>query len=90
MRFTILSFKSAQTFDFTHTSFIAFAGVVPLCSAHLEGATQINLPGIYHSINAPDQWYGSDAVIDSWHTEMIRQIEQRQGTGIQVPSKASS
>eukprot|EP01041_Mallomonas_annulata_P011419 gene11419-23891_t len=42
-------------------------GVVPLSSAHLEGALQITLPGVYHSINAPGNlWYGGDAVIDQW------------------------
>jgi hypothetical protein len=28
-------------------------GVVPICAAHLDDAIQINLPGIFHSINAP-------------------------------------
>jgi hypothetical protein len=49
-------------------------GVVPIQSAHLEGAIQLNLPGIFHSINVPEQWYGSDTVIDQWHDEMMQQI----------------
>jgi hypothetical protein len=43
-------------------------------AAHLEDAIQINLDGIFHSINAPDQWYGSDAVIDSWHDTLLEEI----------------
>ena len=42
-------------------------GVVPLSAAHLPGAVQISLPGVYHSINAPNgNWYGGDDVIDIW------------------------
>jgi hypothetical protein len=65
-------------------SFELWTGVVPVCAAHLDGAVQLNLKGIYHSINVPEQWYGSDGVIDQWHTEMLRQIEQqtaKRGTG---------
>ncbi|CAM9491490.1 unnamed protein product, partial [Phaeothamnion confervicola] len=39
---------------------------VPVCSAHLEGAEQITLPGVYHSINEPDRWYGAETVVDLW------------------------
>ncbi|KAL7566438.1 hypothetical protein ACA910_000918 [Epithemia clementina (nom. ined.)] len=46
-------------------------GVVPVCSGHLDGAIQINLPGVLHSINAPESWYGSNSVLDSWHSTMI-------------------
>lgn len=41
-------------------------GVVPLESSHLEGAKQVTLDGVFHSINAPDAWYGSEGVVDSW------------------------
>lgn len=51
-------------------------GVVPIESAHLEDATQLTLPGVFHSINAPEQWYGSDAIIDSWHSVMLQEIER--------------
>lgn len=51
-------------------------GVVPVGSAHLEGATQLTLPGVFHSINAPDAWYGSDAVLDAWHDALL-DIAQR-------------
>ena len=49
-------------------------GVVPCSAGHLQDALQINLEGIFHSINAPDNWYGSISVIDSWHTPMMEQI----------------
>jgi len=51
-------------------------GVVPLCSAHLEGAVQLTLDGVMHSMSrigtfddaAPDHlhWYGSGRVVDAW------------------------
>jgi len=53
-------------------------GVVPCVAAHLEGATQLDLEGIFHSINVPDKWYGSDAVMDLWYEEMMRLIVQKQ------------
>jgi hypothetical protein len=49
-------------------------GVVPLCSAHLQNAIQITIPNIYHSINVPDQWYGTETVIDEWYNVMMEQI----------------
>jgi hypothetical protein len=48
-------------------------GVVPSCSAHLDGALlQLTLESAVHSINEPGtaqptaRWYGSEAVIDQW------------------------
>ncbi|XP_051146474.1 uncharacterized protein LOC127262032 [Andrographis paniculata] len=45
-------------------------GVVPEMSAHLEGALNIRLDGVYHSpIGADDEtrpWYGSPAIVDQW------------------------
>lgn len=61
-------------------------GVVPLESGHLDQATQLTLPRIFHSINRPDQWYGSDKVIDSWHDVML-QLMQRQREQDNVSSK---
>ena len=52
-------------------------GVVPISAAHLDNAIQLNLQGIFHSINKPEQWYGSDAVLDLWHDDMIREIHAR-------------
>jgi hypothetical protein len=55
-------------------------GVVPLCSAHLDGAKQLTLDNVYHSINKPDRWYGSDSVVDWWHDEMLHAIRLVLGT----------
>ncbi|KAF2306794.1 hypothetical protein GH714_021473 [Hevea brasiliensis] len=45
-------------------------GVVPEASAHLEGALNISLEGVYHSpVGSDDElrpWYGSPAVVDQW------------------------
>lgn len=53
-------------------------GVVPLCAGHLTGARQLTLPGVFHSINAPASWYGSDAKLDSWHDAMLQELAQWQ------------
>lgn len=54
--------------------------MVPLCAAHLEGAVQLDLPNVYHSINVPDQWYGSDAVMDQWHSVLLEQLIENAAT----------
>ncbi|KAJ8771347.1 hypothetical protein K2173_026524 [Erythroxylum novogranatense] len=45
-------------------------GVVPEISAHLEGAINISLDGVYHSpVGSDDEvrpWYGSPAVVGKW------------------------
>ncbi|XP_059458056.1 uncharacterized protein LOC132187682 [Corylus avellana] len=45
-------------------------GVVPEVSAHLEGAFNISLDGVYHSPVGSDDvlrpWYGSPAVVEKW------------------------
>ena len=47
-------------------------GVIPVGCAHLEGAEQITLEGVLHSINSAgttlptECWYGSEAVVDRW------------------------
>ena len=47
-------------------------GVIPVACAHLEGATQLTLDDVLHSINEAgtalptERWYGSEAVIDRW------------------------
>jgi len=59
-------------------------GVVPLQAAHLDGATQLLLKGVYHSINEPNNWYGSLNVIDEWNENMLRllDIQQRERKGM--------
>ncbi|KAF5192726.1 alpha/beta-Hydrolases superfamily protein [Thalictrum thalictroides] len=45
-------------------------GVVPEVSAHLDGALNITLDGVYHSPVGSDDvlrpWYGSPAVVEKW------------------------
>lgn len=52
-------------------------GVVPVSHAHLPGARQLELPKVLHSINAPEQWYGSDAVLDQWHDALLDELSKR-------------
>lgn len=53
-------------------------GVVPLCSGHVEDSMQLTLDGVLHSINAPNNWYGSDAILDQWHGPMMAEIRRLQ------------
>lgn len=39
---------------------------VPLVYAHLEGAEQITLDGVFHSVDKPQDWYGAEDVVDRW------------------------
>lgn len=45
-------------------------GVVPEVSAHLEGALNISLDGVYHSpVGSDDEsrpWFGSPAIVEKW------------------------
>jgi len=68
-------------------------GVVPSCSAHLEGALlQLTLEQAVHSINEPGtaqptaRWYGSEAVIDQW----LAPVEQVLGLPQRAPAQESS
>ena len=51
-------------------------GVIPVAVAHLEGARQLTLENVLHSINEAgttlptDRWYGSEAVVDRWLAEL--------------------
>lgn len=55
-------------------------GVVPINSAHLHDAIQLVLPNVFHSINAPEDWYGSEKIIDQWLGAVIEQLENQNGT----------
>ncbi|GMY23668.1 pentatricopeptide repeat-containing protein, mitochondrial [Fagus crenata] len=50
-------------------------GVVPEVSAHLEGALNISLDGVYHSpVGSDDElrpWYGSPAVVEKWIQHLL-------------------
>jgi hypothetical protein len=81
--------KTPSRSEFAYNSYRAVCGdgttvgdgVVPIRAAHLEGALQLNLDGVFHSIDVPDQWYGSDAVLDLWYQPVLQQIllqQQRQ------------
>ncbi|MBC8123024.1 MAG: lipase [Gemmatimonadaceae bacterium] len=41
-------------------------GITPVEAAHLEGAENITLEGVWHSPRANLKWYGSPEVLDSW------------------------
>jgi len=44
-------------------------GIVPIANAHLEGAEQVELDGVYHSPLGQKEgavWYGSPEVVDRW------------------------
>ncbi len=44
-------------------------GVVPEMSAHLEGAINLTLDGVYHSpvgANEERPWYGTTSILDRW------------------------
>ena len=52
-------------------------GIVSLAYAHLDGAKQLTLPNVYHSINSPgDYWYGGEAVVDQW-LPIVQALSQR-------------
>ena len=55
---------------------VAGDGVIPVAVAHLDGARQLTLENVLHSINEAgttlptDRWYGSEAVVDRWLAEL--------------------
>lgn len=52
-------------------------GLVPLSSAHLNGALQITLNNAWHSINAPNNmWYGNPDIIDIWLPKAINHLQK--------------
>lgn len=50
-------------------------GVVPEVSAHLKGALNVTLEGVYHSPVGSDDatrpWYGSPAVVEQWIRHLL-------------------
>lgn len=53
-------------------------GIVPLSSAHLSGAQQITLPNVWHSINAPDNyWYGRADVVRQWLPQTLKAMTSK-------------
>ncbi|CAN0065893.1 unnamed protein product [Ectocarpus fasciculatus] len=47
---------------------------VPLVYAHLEGAEQVTLDGVFHSVDKPDEWYGSEGVVDRWLAAVAQEL----------------
>ncbi|HLO48569.1 MAG TPA: alpha/beta hydrolase [Kamptonema sp.] len=41
-------------------------GITPVAAAHLEGAENLVLDGVWHSPRSPGKWYGSPDIIPSW------------------------
>jgi len=41
-------------------------GITPVASAHLSGATNLTLEGIWHSPRSPGPWYGSPQARQAW------------------------
>ncbi|MEO0828601.1 MAG: lipase [Cyanobacteria bacterium J06642_9] len=41
-------------------------GITPIVAAHLEGATNMTLPNVYHSPQPGVSWYGTPKVIEQW------------------------
>ncbi|CEM20650.1 unnamed protein product [Vitrella brassicaformis CCMP3155] len=56
-------------------------GVVPLRSAYLDGSRCVTMSGVYHSINVPDSWYGSENVVDTWLAAAQDELQQMTTTG---------
>ncbi|CAM9573394.1 unnamed protein product [Discosporangium mesarthrocarpum] len=50
---------------------------VPLMSAHLDGAEQVTLDGVFHSVDRPDDWYGADPVVDCWLGTVLEGLRVR-------------
>jgi triacylglycerol esterase/lipase EstA (alpha/beta hydrolase family) len=41
-------------------------GITPIACAHLKGATNITLEGVWHSPKSPNIWYGSIEPLKAW------------------------
>lgn len=41
-------------------------GITPIAAAHLEGAQNLILDGVWHSPRSPERWYGSPEVVPQW------------------------
>merc|ERR1711862_133509 len=56
-------------------------GVIPVDIAHLDGAEQITIKGVLHSINEAgttmptDSWYGSEKIVDKWLVKTLDLIK---------------
>ncbi len=71
-------------------------GVVPFEWTQLEGARNIELEGVLHSINEAgttiptDRWYGSEGVIDRWLPAVLEETGLSKGKGTGGTSEGNS
>jgi len=67
-------------------------GVVPLEYSHLgdDFSIKIELPGVAHSINIPERWYGAEQVIDQWLEVVVDQLRQHWNLNQQARSRTAS
>ncbi len=47
-------------------------GITPVSAAHLEGAKNVTLDGVWHSPRSPGKWYGSPEVIPAWFGDLFK------------------
>ncbi|CBJ31404.1 conserved unknown protein [Ectocarpus siliculosus] len=59
---------------------------VPLVYAHLEGAEQVTLDGVFHSVDKPDEWYGSEGVVDRWLATVAQELRPSGSKGDGIAS----
>ena len=46
-------------------------GITPVAAAHLDGANNVTLDGVWHSPRSPGKWYGSPEVIPTWSSDLF-------------------
>lgn len=64
---------------FTYNSYLLTAGkgncwgdgITPIAAAHLEGADNQILEGVYHSPGASRTWYGSSEIVEVWARYLV-------------------
>ncbi|KAJ9531424.1 hypothetical protein QJQ45_006860 [Haematococcus lacustris] len=72
--------------------------VVPLNSACLQGARQVLLPGVWHSVSKIGTfdeasgvvWYGSGAVVDAWLQPYVQEAYPQAGAAVDRVDKMSA
>ena len=47
---------------------------MPLIYAHLEGAEQVTLDGVFHSVDKPNDWYGAEEIVDRWLPTVVQEL----------------
>lgn len=57
-------------------------GVVPLSFMHLENSKQITFDDCFHSIDAPNDWYGGENIVDRWLKEAEMLVDSNSNTNV--------